>query len=87
MRRDPLKIQADFIAEIRANLTPAENEQASDRLIWQRVVKFGPNSPEGHAKGLKGALAAATEYGDALMVELGLEPPFSPAPNPKEGGQ
>ncbi|HUB98533.1 MAG TPA: hypothetical protein VMS11_01790 [Solirubrobacterales bacterium] len=71
--------QVEVVASIRAHLAAAENERASDRLIWQRAVKFGPLTPEEHAQGLRVALAAADEYGDALMVELGLEPPFEPS--------
>jgi hypothetical protein len=73
---DPLAKQAEIIAAIRSHLSDEENERASDRLIWQRGVRFGPNTPEGHAESLRNALAAADSYGDELMRELGLEPPF-----------
>lgn len=70
-----LERQAQIIAEIRSHLTDAENERASDRLIWQRAVTFGPNSPSGHAEELQVAMKASDKSGDELAKELGVERP------------
>ncbi len=70
-----LVAQAQLIKAIRSHLTEEENERASDKLIWQRGVRFGPNTPEGHAESLRNAFAAADAYGEELSCELGLDQP------------
>lgn len=81
-RMDALEAeQASVIAEVRSYLSDEENSEADDKLIWQRAVRFGPNTPEGHAQSLRNALAAADEYGAALEQELGLVPDRSTLPD------
>jgi len=81
-REQLLARQAEFIAEVRSHLTAGENERASDKLIWQRAIRFGPDTPEGHAKKLRNALAAATEYGEELEAAL-----LATQPQPDPGEQ
>lgn len=76
--------QTEHVAAIRSHLTDAENTQVSDKTIWQRAVEFGPMTPEGHAEGVRNALAAADEYADALAAELGLTQP-DPQPEQCDG--
>lgn len=62
--------QAELIAEIRSHLTEEENARASDKLIWQRAVEFGPKTPQGHAEGLRAAFTAADQYVAELEAAL-----------------
>ncbi len=64
--------QRELIAAVRSHLTPEENARATDRLIWQRGVKFGPNTPKGHAESVANAFSAADQYAAELSAELGL---------------
>lgn len=75
--------QAELIAEIRSHLTDEENAQVSDKLIWQRGVEHGPTTPEGHADGIRQALAAADEYGNDLAAALGLDAASTQPPSPQ----
>jgi len=65
-----LAAQAQTIAAIRSHLTDEENEWAGDKLIWQRAVRFGPDTPEGHAKKLRAAHAAAEQYVAELLTAM-----------------
>lgn len=67
-----------IVREVRSHLSEEDNERASDKLIWQRAITFGPSTPEECAEKLRNAFAAADEYGEELGTALGLAPQSDP---------